>query len=174
MAENTRKQTIATVGDRQYVVPERCVGWTMLTEDVDGEDVPYAEVDYAVRVVEGRAAFTSVKLTAHRPLTPHEMQRIPWGRLAEGAIEDKARSDGQRDPKEVHRARKQQRRTEGGTAPGGRYQTMTDDRLREIVALRDEAQALGVRWDVYAGERLGYNPAYLRRLYGQAKRNGLA
>lgn len=45
---------------------------------------------------------------------------------------------------------------------------VTNKRLDDVVALHDEAQRLGERWDMYAEAKTGLTAGYLRQLYGRA------
>ncbi|WP_426572152.1 hypothetical protein [Aquihabitans sp. McL0605] len=159
MDEILCNEVVATSKDRTFLVPNGPIQFAFRYAP---DDSPLVDVLVGVEVVDRRPRFTSVKLDMHRPMSPVEVQRLPWGRIAEGALEDAARTaDGARSPREVHEARQKERR--------GR-QRVSEDRLREILRLKAEAQAQGVAWDEYAAERLDLKRAYVRQLGSRAER----
>jgi len=160
---------VARIGDRTFYAPEVC---RLFTHDRDGEWQLQAEVG----IVDGHPLFRQIMLRPFRPLSPLEVQRLPWSKLAEAAIESNAVEDvaGKRrraKGREVRNERvraKRRRSYEPMRAPS--RTPVTHEKLDEIMKLREEAQRKGLRWDTYAAERLNYTPAYLRKLAGRASR----
>src|SRR5690606_34814881 len=93
-------------------------------------------------------------------LSPRAMQRLPWSRLAELVIAGTT-SQQVDERRQVLEARRRQRRaaSKRATIDADRVRFRVDDgRLLEVVRLRAEASAKGIRpWDRYAGEQLGYS-----------------
>lgn len=159
---------VARVGDRTIYAPRNCrLNGTELHE----EGVRIESLD--VEIVNGRPVIRGLRLEAYKELTPLGMQRLPWARLAESAIEASAVEVGtagktrRASGRQVRDARQRSRRV--GQATDGKWTPIGEDRLRRVLELRAEAQRLGVRWDTYAAEKMHYTPAYLRKLAGRAK-----
>ena len=194
---------VARVGDREYVCPPVVTLFMYGRFDkgespVRGRKRPQLhngewEVSIEAEIVGGEPRYRRVELVCHAPLTPLDLQRMPWAMWLEAAVERAAvTSGGGHDPKAVAEARVRERaaterrkqlprrREEGRrlTAAAGnvhRHQVSVD-RLREVVRLHDEAQAIGKRWDTHAANQLGgdYKPTYMRELYRRARALGLA
>lgn len=173
---------VARVGDRSYVVPAVCkvaIPSNRLpgTADDDDGEAPAFHVSIEVGVNDGDAVIRHVEVHAYRPLTPADVQRIPWAQVMEAALVANAATNTA-DRRQVLEVRKREkaRRARATTRDVGGSSArwaVTDDRLLEVVRLKAEAQDQGLRWDTYAADCLGYSPAYMRRLGVQAKRAGL-
>lgn len=135
------------------------------------------ELSVEVRIVDGDPRFREVVLRCFDPMAPLDLQRLPWARIAEGAVAANAVEDASRQRasgaqvlKARARARKaaaRRARAEDDTAMPGRRR-VSQDRLDEVLRLRAEAQNLGVRWDTYAEDKTGYSATYLRKLASRA------
>lgn len=160
-------QVVARAGNRMFVAPERCsLTWVE----------PGFEVNVDVHVIEGRACFRRIELVCFDPMEPLEVQRMPWGRIAEGAVENSARDElGERSPRDVWTARKRDRKAASrqrvaSDEPRQRLK-VDDDVLRQVVRLRQEARNRGERsWAAYAAAKMNYQPGYVRQLAMRADR----
>lgn len=171
---------VASVGDRTYAVPKVCTVLIHDTVNDETEGSPRYELSAEVTVVDGQPRYRRLELTCWQPMTAREVQALRWGRIAEAALENCAvDSTGRRAPSDVYASRSTSRRREQKaasrrrTAEGTKVQRspVSEDRLREVVALRAEAQAKGApRWDLYAKRKSGYEAGYLRQLASRADR----
>lgn len=182
MTATRKKQlVVGEVGGRTYLVPAECkvaISSDNLGTRSRGRRARWDEMAFhvsaTVRVGDDRQPrIVSASVDAYRPLSPAELQMIPWGLVAEHAlIANATREPADRAAllEERRRARESRGRGERRGAPITR-QPVTRERLRQVLALREEAQALGVRWDTYAAPRLGLeSPASARRLASRAAR----
>lgn len=155
---------VARVGDSTYLVPGVCKVAVAYPPD---EEAAF-HVSVEVGVVDGEARIRYAEVIAYSPMTPLEVQRIPWAEVMEAAVVANSASDSD-TRKAVAEARVRERRRserahrrELGAPP--KRSSVTDERLAEVLQLKATAQASGRRWDTAAAKELNYSPAYVRRL----------
>lgn len=176
---------VALVGDRRYVVPSICqvaVTDSSFRAVSDDEQAPRFHVSVEVGVRDGQPHFRSVNIQCYDAVTPRELQRLPWARIAEAAVVANATGEqAQRSAvqsalrRDAGARRVRSSRTAHAENEGHRSQrqAVTDERLRTVLRLRAEAERHGLRYDAYVGRKLGYTPAHVRRLVATAKTKGI-
>src|SRR5687768_13304189 len=121
-------------GDRTYLSPSRCnlriktPGW---------------EGTVTVEVVDGRALYREVRLVCTDPLEPVDVQRLPWGRIAEMAISENtlvqqspgvfALGDGQELIDERKKSRRAKARRDASPSRAKRRRKVDESVLRRVM-----------------------------------------
>lgn len=160
---------VAERGDRSFRVPSAFPGRFR----GDGYTI-----EAQISVVNGEARFAWVAVSSEAPMSPLQLQRLPWSQVLDAALEANmiavdASGDGtwriSPGSKEAREVLRRTRRKDGVRESTGERQRVTAERLKEVMALKAEAQRLGERWDAYASKKTGLSRSYLRGLAGRAK-----
>ncbi len=187
---------VARWGGASFRVPKRITYWTWwsLAADLTSGQPTGPGLTVTVEVVDGVPVLRELRVDPEGEvsyLTPQELQRLPWKRLIEAAIESQAVDDnGRRSPRQValerERAARAQKRREryatdrqvkvrGGAGRTRRPSTTAAKRsqLQAVIDAVAEAGTVG-RSDrlVYAADTLGYSEPYTRELHAAARRAG--
>lgn len=153
------------------------------SDTVSGDERIRWQLSVGCTATDGRIGYNRVELVVlGEPLTPAEVQRLPWGKLATWAAESNAAttSAARLEAREVierqgraatrRDSRRRVRGAERALEAGRALRTATDDaKLRRVLELRAEAERAGVPYSPYVAERMGYSTAYVRRLAKRAR-----
>lgn len=167
---------VAQVGDRTFYAPEVCPIVTVQ---------PGFELSATVKIVDGRPRFRELTVRQQgAPLSPLDLQRLPWARIAEAAVEwnatvvqggERHRAPRQDLREQRTRARRADARRAVPSEGAARQRTAVDvDKLTEVMRLRAEARQKGLpRWDHYVAKHMNYSSAYVRKLASRANQEGI-
>lgn len=176
---------VAHIRGRAYPVPAVCGvlvpsnGLGTKREPSGGPPRFYIHAEVGVR--DGQPHFRSVSITCEAEVTPRELQYVPWTVVAEAAIlSNVASTKVEREQIQSSRTRdvaasraRTQRALDSSGGRQDRRSPRSDERLREVLRLRAEAEAKGLRYSAYVADRLNYSEAYVRRLAKMARDRGL-
>lgn len=176
----THEVTVALVDGQPYTVPSVCSGVVGEPSSAEGDSPPRWWVSADIGVANGQAHYRSVTVQADHPLSPADLQRIPWRQVAEAIIVTNA-AETSAGRASVGKARKQAegkeaaRRHREATRPPRRRRQHTDAFLVDLLERKAEAQADPAipRYDLALASQLGYSPNHVRKLVAEAVERGL-